>query len=203
MAKGTFFIIIGPSGVGKTTIVDEMLKHIPQSCRLVTCTSRRPREGEVNGEHYHFLDRADFERRIVAGEFLETNDYAGNLYGSSASVLDDLLERHIVVLGVLDVNGAVNAKARYPEAVTVFVRAEDLDELERRIRARSALSEEEVRKRLATAREELAMIEKFDHVLVNRKDAVGDVVRELSAIMFPYQYWYPGRPPAVGKDRGT
>lgn len=200
MAKGTFFIVIGPSGVGKTTIVDELLTHLPRSCRLVTCTSRAPREGEVNGEHYHFLDRADFERRIAEGEFLETNEYAGNLYGSSASVLDDLLDRHVVVLGILDVNGAVNAKARYPEAVTVFVRTEDMDELERRIRARSAMDEDEVRRRLETAREEVAMADEFDHIVVNRKDALEEVVRDLMEVVFPYQFFYPRRPPKVRSE---
>lgn len=195
MDKGTFVIIVGPSAVGKTDIVKELLGHVPQSCRLITSTTRAARPHEVAGEDYHFLSRRDFEVRIEQEEFLEWAEYSGNLYGSSRKVLDDLLGRHVIVFGILDVQGARAAKKLIPDAVTVFVQPGDLKDLERRHLRRKGARPQDIAERLRTAWREIECAGEFDHQVTNIDGQFQDAVREIMAIVFPYQYYYPGKPP--------
>lgn len=195
MDRGTFVIIVGPSAVGKTAIVEEMLTHIPQSCRLVTSTTRDARPDEVDGKDYHFLSRPDFKARVEKEEFLEWAEFSGNLYGSSRTVLDQLLASHVIVFGILDVQGAHAARTLVPDAVTVFVRPEDIKELERRHLQRHAARPQDIAKRLQTAWKEIECAGEFDHQVTNVDGRFQDTIEEIMAIVFPYQFWYSGKPP--------
>lgn len=195
MDKGIFIMIVGPSAVGKTDIVGDLLEHIPQSCRLITSTTRDARPKEIDGKDYHFLSRDDFRARVAQGEFLEWVEYSGNLYGSSQKVLDELLARHVIVLGILNVRGARAVKAILPDAVTVFVRPGDLKDLEQRHLRRHGARPQEIAKRMQAAWREIECADEFDHQVTNIDGQFQDTVEEIMAIVFPYQFWHPGKPP--------
>ncbi len=163
--KGRLIIIIGPSASGKTELVSELLKKVPDSARLVTITSKPPRQGEND---YIFITRKEFEDRIAKGEFLEYAEVYGNLYGQSKDALEDLLRSYKYVFAILNVKGARVFKKMMPEALTVFIRAGSLEEIRTRIRkVRAGISQEELSKKIDTAAEELSQAETFDVVVEN------------------------------------
>ncbi|MBI5386634.1 MAG: guanylate kinase [Verrucomicrobia bacterium] len=181
-------LVSAPSGAGKTTLCDELLKADANFQRAVTCTTRAPRNGERDGVDYHFLAPATFQQRVAAGEFLEHATVHGNSYGTLQSeVLDRLRSGHDVLLNI-DVQGAASVRScagRMPELqrslVTVFIVAPSLAELERRLRHRATDPEEVVQRRLAAARGEMAHWTEFDYLAVS--DTVPDGLRRLQAIV--------------------
>lgn len=176
---GRLFVISGPGGVGKSTITREVARF-EDFFLSVSVTTRKPRDGEQDGVHYHFVSRQEFEARIANNEFMEWAEFAGNLYGT----LEEDVQRHRLagkhVLLEIELQGARQVKQVHPEAVLVFISPPSWEELEGRIRGRGSDSEERVRERLAIAQEELAAAKEFDHVLVNAE--VAEVVARLVAL---------------------
>lgn len=161
------FIVSGPAGVGKDTVVAAVRAVHPEIERSVTATTRAPRPGEVDGVNYHFRTIPDFEKLKAENGVLESNFYCGNYYGTLRSDVEARLNAgHCVVL-VIDVNGAASIKQIYPGATTVFICPPSAQELEARLRGRGTEDEETVQKRLSRAREELARAESYDVRLTN------------------------------------
>lgn len=177
MAKGRLFVVSGPSGVGKGTVISKMMEKDPSLWKSVSATTRKPREGEVDGTDYFFVDRSDFERAAEGGGFLEWAEYSGNLYGTPASSVQAHLDAGENVILEIEVQGAMQVRKSAPEAVLVFVKPPSMDELERRLRGRGSESEEAVAARLEAARMELSREMEYDYVFVN--DDVDTTVDEM------------------------
>ena len=160
-------IMAACSGTGKSTLARRLLAEHPRIRLSVSHTTRRPRPGEEDGREYHFVDRPAFQERIASGAFAEWAEYAGNLYGTSVSEVDRVAAAGGDLLLDVEVVGAANLKARFPDAVSFFILPPSFAELERRLRARGTESESVIERRLATARRELDAAINFDHLLVN------------------------------------
>jgi guanylate kinase len=167
MQPGSLFIISGPSGAGKGTLVDRLVARVPRLWVSVSATTRPPRPGEVDGVDYVFLTPGEFERRVEAGEFLEWAEVHGNRYGTLRSTVEERLAEGVDVILEIDPQGAFQVKEQMPESVLVFITAPSLSELERRIRHRGAETDEQVRTRLETAERELRLVGTYDHVVEN------------------------------------
>lgn len=181
MPNPRVFIVSGPSGVGKSSIIREVLRLRPNLRTTVSTTTRAPRPGEVNGQHYHFVDTATFERRIASGGFLEWARSYDNLYGTGVHEIERICGAGRDALLDIDTQGALEIQSRFTGAVYVFIKPPDLPTLEQRLRSRNTESEDVLRKRLARAEQEIAHAAKYDYVLVNR--VVDDAVREFLAII--------------------
>jgi guanylate kinase len=166
-ASGLLFIVSAPSGAGKTTIVERLVEQTPHLRMSRSYTSRRPREGETDGVDYNFVTRERFEAMAAAGEFLESADVFGNLYGTSAADTERVLgSGHDLVL-VIDVQGAHKVRRRGIENTAVFVMPPCFTVLEQRLRGRSKDSEEAIQRRLQVATQEVATYGDYDYVVVN------------------------------------
>jgi guanylate kinase len=166
--RGTLFVVSAPSGAGKTTLCREIRRRVGDLPYSVSCTTRPARPGEVAGADFHFLAEAEFRRRRDRGEFAEWASVHGNLYGTLARPLEDALAGGQDVLLDIDTQGAAQLRARYPEAVLVFIVAPSLAELEQRLRERGSDVESEIARRLARAREEIAQWRQYQYLIVNR-----------------------------------
>ena len=160
------FVVTGPSGAGKGTLIQLVLPRFPELALVVSATTRDQRPGEEDGKHYWFLDRDEFDRRVEAGEFLEWVDFVGNRYGTLRSEIDRLRDSGKAPLLELETEGAKRVKRRVDGAVTVFVTA-PVEELERRLRDRATESSGVIDDRLRKAREQLEEAGDFDYVVEN------------------------------------
>jgi guanylate kinase len=175
------FVITGPSGVGKGTLIRGLMDRVGDLELSVSATTRPPRAGERDGVDYHFLSREEFDRLLAAGEFLEHADYAGNRYGTLRSELEDRLRAgHPVVLEI-EVQGARQVREAMPEALRVFIAPPSLDALRARLLARATDDAEEVERRLLVAEGELAAQPEFGHVVVN--DRLEEALERLTEIV--------------------
>lgn len=181
MNKGTLLVLSGSSGVGKGTIIAQVLEKRPELYLSVSCTTRAPRPGEVDGVNYYFISREAFQTRIERGEFLEYAEYVGNYYGTSMTVIREKLEKGVDVLLEIEVQGAAKVRERMPEAVSVFIVPPSFEELAQRLRGRGTDSEEKIQKRLETARREAKEIKNYDYIVVN--DTVDHAAQEVLAIL--------------------
>ena len=182
-ARGRVIVISGPSGAGKSTILKLLLERCDRLVTSVSATTRKPRPGEVDGRDYHFLSRAEFERRLAAGEFLEHAELfgAGDLYGTLVDeVAPRLMAGKWVVLEI-DVEGTRAIVQKYPDAVTIFVRPASLEELERRLRHRGTETEVALERRLQVARSEMANADHYQYRVINQTvdQAVDDILKIL------------------------
>ena len=175
------FVITGPSGVGKGTLIRGVMDRVGDLELSVSATTRPPRVGEVDGVDYHFLSRQQFDRRVAAGEFLEHADYAGNHYGTLRSELEDRLRAGRPVVLEIEVQGARQVREAMPEAMQVFIAPPSLEELRTRLIARGTDDAEEVERRLRVAEGELAAQPEFRHVVVN--DRLQEALARLTEIV--------------------
>ncbi|MEO8075941.1 MAG: guanylate kinase, partial [Acidobacteriota bacterium] len=165
--RGLLFVVSAPSGTGKTTVVERLVQCVPDLAMSRSYTSRAARAGESDGIDYNFITRARFEEMIAAGGFLECANVFGNLYGTGAADAErDLAAGRDLVL-VIDVQGARLVRQRCDGTVGIFVLPPSFEVLERRLRGRSADSEEAMQRRLQTARDEVAAFSEYDYVVVN------------------------------------
>jgi guanylate kinase len=177
------FVITGPSGVGKGTLIRTLQERVPELELAVSATTRPPRPGEREGVDYHFLSDAGFERRVAAGEFVEHARYSGHRYGTLRSELEDRRGGgHPVVLEI-ELQGARQVREAMPEAVQIFIAPPSVEALRTRLVGRGTDDSGQVAARLATAREELEAQGEFAHVVVNDRleDAVADLERRVRA----------------------
>ncbi|HTA05663.1 MAG TPA: guanylate kinase [Solirubrobacteraceae bacterium] len=175
------FVITGPSGVGKGTLIRGLMERHPQLELSVSATTRGPRPGEQDGVDYHFLTREEFDRRVAEGDFVEHADYAGRSYGTLRSELERRVDAGTPVVLEIEVQGARQVRAAMPEAVQVFIAPPSLDALRTRLIGRGTDDAEEVERRLQVAEEELAAQPEFAHVVVN--DRLEDALAQLAAVV--------------------
>ena len=175
------FVITGPSGVGKGTLIAELLRRVPGLEPSVSATTREPREGEVEGSDYYFLDRREFDRLARRGEFLEHATYSGNRYGTLRSEVERRLADGISVVLEIEGQGARQVRAAMPQSVQVFIAPPDPAALRGRLEGRGTDSGAAIDERLRTAELELAAREEFEHVVVN--DEVERAAAELERIV--------------------
>jgi guanylate kinase len=167
--RGALFVVSAPSGAGKTTLCREARLRIPDLAYSVSYTTRPPRAGEIDGTDFHFVGDTEFRGLCDRGAFAEWAEVHGNLYGTRASVLEETLGRGRDILLDIDTQGAATLRARYPEAVLVFIVAPSMAELEQRLRERRSDADREIDRRLRRAREEIALWRRYDYLVVNRE----------------------------------
>jgi guanylate kinase len=167
MKRGRLFVIAAPSGAGKTSLLQALMKKRPGVGFSVSCTTRKPRPGEHDGKDYHFIDRSGFERLQAAGEFIEHANVFGNLYGTRRSVVESALAEGRDLILEIDWQGAQQVREHLPEAVQVFVLPPSRAELESRLRSRRSDSEEAIARRLQESVLEMSHWKDFDYVIVN------------------------------------
>jgi len=178
MAKGFVYILSAPSGTGKTTIGNILLKEIPFLERVITATTRKPREGETHGVDYYFLSEEDFKRKIEEGFFLEWAKVYKYYYGSPKSEVERITSQGKDALLIIDVQGAFRIKKLLPNAVSIFLLPPSFEELKRRLSQRG---EKELEERLNWALKEIPCAKHFDYVVVN--DRLEQAVEEIKSIM--------------------
>ena len=179
--KGLLLVVSGPSGVGKGTVCAEFVKSHPSCLLSVSATTRKPREGEKDGVNYYFLSEDEFRKKIADGGFLEHAVFCSNYYGTPKAQVMEKIENGIDVILEIEVQGAMQVRSHYPEAVFVFVIPPSMQALEDRLRGRNTETDEVIRKRLARAKEEFSYIEKYNYVLLN--DTVEKATQRLDAII--------------------
>ncbi|WP_131918317.1 guanylate kinase [Heliophilum fasciatum] len=181
LGRGVLFVLSGPSGAGKGTLCRNLLQQQAGLQLSVSATTRQPRTGEQDGIHYHFLQHEDFVRQIEAQAFLEYAQVYDHYYGTPRTHVVEALQAGRDVLLEIDIQGALQVKASYPEAALIFVAPPSLEELSRRIYTRGTDSPEVIRKRLALASSELTYIDRYDYCVVN--DDVEKATARLQAIL--------------------
>lgn len=181
MSRGKLFIISGPSGVGKSTVLRALFAQRSNLYFSVSATTRDPRPGEEDGVHYHFLKPETFHEWIEQGEFLEYAEFVGNAYGTPKRYVDEALDAGKDVILDIEVQGAEQVCAKRPETVTIFIAPPSWDELERRLTERGTDTAEKIRGRLQRAREEVLKANHYQYFVIN--DTVENAVKELAAIM--------------------
>jgi guanylate kinase len=179
--NGLLVVLSGPSGVGKDTVIEAWRAINPDIRKVVTSTTRPPREGERDGIDYHFMPEKEFLRRAEAGEFLEHKSVHGHYYATPAAETDAYLAAGRIALLKIDVQGGLTVKQARPDALMLFLAPPSMEELERRIRGRAADDEEAMEQRLRNARGEMAAAANYEHVVVN--DEVERAARELDEIV--------------------
>ena len=180
MEKGLLFLVSAPAGCGKDTILGELCKKTDKAGYAVSATTRAPREGEINGVHYHFLTREDFSEKIKRGEVLEYTEYCGNFYGTLKKSVDDLILSGKDAVLKIEVEGAMNIKKMFPEACLVFILPPSLEILEKRLRGRGTETEEKIRERTLQAKNELKFAKNYDYLVVN--DDLNEAVEDVLAV---------------------
>ncbi len=174
-------IITGPSGVGKGTVVKELLDRNKDIWLSISATTRNPRIGEKDGENYYFISDEKFKDMIDKKEFLEWAQFAGNYYGTPLSTVNEKIEKGFIVLLEIEVEGAKQIKEKFPEALSIFLLPPSKAELEKRIRNRGTEKEEAINRRLSRADYEIASSDEFDFVLTNHD--LDETVKEVFKII--------------------
>jgi guanylate kinase len=179
------FVITGPSGVGKGTLIRTLLQRVPELELSVSATTRPPRPGEQDGVDYHFLSDAEFDRRVLEGDFLEHAGYSGRRYGTLRSELERRLAERASVVLEIEVQGARQVKEKMPEAKRIFIAPPSEEALRTRLVGRGTDDDEQRERRLATAKSELAAQGEFDTVVINDRldDAADDLERVVKSAL--------------------
>lgn len=179
--KGKTFIISGPSGVGKSTVLRSLLEGRDDLYFSVSATTRVPRPGEVDGVHYHFIDVSRFRELIGQDEFLEYAEYVGNFYGTPKKFVDAAMRSGKDVILDIEVQGAMQVCSKRPDTVKIFIAPPSWKELERRLTDRGTDTQEKIQERLIRAKVECQTANSYDYFVIN--DTVEKAVEELNAIM--------------------
>lgn len=183
--QSRLFVISGPSGAGKGTLVAQLRKEHPELGLAVSATTRSPRPGEVDGKDYYFLSEGEFKRRVAAGEFVEWAYVHGHMYGTLVKEVERLLAQGKSLILEIDIQGALNVKKVWLDAVLIFIEPPSLEELERRLRGRGTEDEQSIELRLKNAKHEMTLADDYDVCIVN--DTVDRAVRELSDTIERYE----------------
>ncbi|MDD2884464.1 MAG: guanylate kinase [Dechloromonas sp.] len=178
---GTLYVVAAPSGAGKSTLVGRLLECEPSIALSISCTTRSPRAGEVDGREYHFVAVDDFLQRISREEFLEWAEVHGNFYGTSQKWIADQLAAGRDVLLEIDWQGAQQVRKLFPEMVSVFILPPSMTELERRLVGRGTDSHDVIERRLAAAQAEMRHVGEFDYVIIN--DQLDQALEDLRAVV--------------------
>ena len=179
--RGTLFVVSAPSGAGKTTLCREIRLRVPDLAYSVSVTTRPPRPGEMDRVDFHFVGVAEFRAMLARGDFAEWATVHGNLYGTRARALEDALATGRDVLLDIDTQGAAQLRARYPDAVLIFILAPSVKELEQRLRERRSDMDADIERRLVRAREQIALWRQYDYLIVNRD--VKEAMEQLESII--------------------
>ena len=166
---GSLFVVVAPSGAGKTSLVEALLRSEPNIRLSISYTTRAPREGELQGREYHFVDRDRFERMIAAGDFLEHASVYGNYYGTSRRWIEEQLDGDHDVLLEIDWQGAQQVRRLFPNVVGIFILPPSIAELQRRLEMRGKDPPEVIQRRTASAREEISHVLEFEYIIVNER----------------------------------
>lgn len=167
MSKGKILVLSGPSGAGKGTVVNRILELDDNVVLSISATTRKKREGEEEGVHYFYISKEDFLKKIENNELLEYNCYNENYYGTLKSYVDSLIASGKNVLLEIDVNGAFQIKEQRPDAVTVFLTAPSIEEIERRLRNRKTEDDDVINRRLEIAKAEIERAPEYDYIVCN------------------------------------
>ena len=186
---GLLVVISSTSGGGKDSVIRELLKIFPNSVRLVTTTSRPPRPGNKDGVDYYFISREEFENRLKQDEFVEYNEYAGNLYGIEKLRLEESLANNEIVFTQIEVNGKHNLDKKQIKHLSIFLVPDSFENLAERIRGRGGVTEEKLKERLEIAKKEVEESSDYDYRVINVQgkfketvEKVADIVRSHSSI---------------------
>lgn len=175
------FVISGCSGVGKGTVINKFMGRNKDFILSVSCTTRKPRQGEIDGVHYFFLSKEKFEQNIRDDKFLEYAQFAENYYGTKKKYVKQKFEEGYNIILEIETNGALQVKEKMPEAVLIFIAPPSVEELEQRLRGRHTEDEATIQKRLAQVKIELERSRKYDYVVIN--DNVDRAVEEIEGIV--------------------
>lgn len=186
MNNGTLIVYSGPSGVGKGTILKPYLETHPEAVLSISVTTRAPREGETNGVEYYFVSRGEFERLINGGGMLEYAQYSGNYYGTPRAAVERMIAEGRDVVLEIEVQGAMQVKKTFPDAVFVFILPPSYESLRERLTGRGTETPETLTKRLSTARHELQCAPEYDFVIVN--DDVQQATDRLATVIQAAKY---------------
>lgn len=175
------YVISGSSGVGKGTVLKGFLNQNPHFMLSISCTTRSPRQGEVDGVNYFFLTKEDFQKCIDDNKFLEWAEFAGNRYGTKKKYINQCLEEGKNIILEIDTKGALQVKKQMPSAVLIFIAPPSIKALEERLRGRHTEDEATIQKRLNEVKEELKRAESFDYKIIN--DDLQNAIKELEKIV--------------------
>jgi len=184
--RGNIIVVSAPSGAGKTSICDAIVKKDKNTVYSVSATTRQPRDGEINGEDYFFVSRPKFEGMIKGGKFAEWAQVHGNFYGTPKSFLAKTLKSGKNVLLDIDVHGGINIKKQYPDACMVFIMAPDMKTLEKRLRARNKDTDKAIKLRLANAKKEIKSLPEYEYLVIN--DKLDEAVESVETIIKSLKY---------------
>lgn len=185
MNNGFVLVLSGPSGAGKDTVIDALLKKDKDTIMSISMTTRKPRPGEINGKDYYFVSKEEFEKNIEAGRMLEYAKYGDNYYGTPIDPIQKWTEEGKTVLLKIEVQGASKIKEKYPEVCTMFLMPPSVYALRQRLENRNTENEEEIEKRLAIAREEISRSYDYDYIIVN--DRVDEAVDNILEVIERYR----------------
>ena len=167
MRKGLLFIVSGPAGSGKGTVVNELISKHPSLALSISATTRQPRPGEVDGVHYHFISKEEFEQRIKDGKMLEYATYSGNYYGTPQKEVEEAMNEGKDVILEIEVAGAMQIKEKIKDSVAIMLTPPSKKVLEARLRGRGTETEDVIKWRLERAKEELSLMPQYDYSVIN------------------------------------
>jgi len=179
--SGNLFVIGAPSGAGKTSLVHALLNINPQIDLSISYTTRNPRPGEQDGKDYHFVSRATFLAMAERGEFLESAEVYGNLYGTSQTWISQETAKGRDILLEIDWQGAAQVRRLFPECISIFILPPSMEALEQRLKGRGKDNDEVIARRMAAVRDDVAHVAEFDYVIIN--DNLNEALRELNAVL--------------------